>query len=116
MTDPWAVDEYNARVAADMSENVLQSRVEGAARQLGWLFYHTHDSRRSHPGFPDLALAKDQRLIFAELKSQKGRLRPEQKLWLDALGQIPGVDVFLWRPADWLDGTITSVLSPDGDS
>ena len=70
------------------------------------LVYHTHDSRRSAPGFPDLVLAHpDGRLIFAELKRDGQYPKTEQRLWLSALSRVaeenPLVEVFLWRPSDW---------------
>jgi hypothetical protein len=52
-------------------------------------------------GLPDLILCKPPRLIFAELKSERGRVRAEQQAWLDALRQCAGVEVYLWRPSDW---------------
>lgn len=61
--------------------------------------YHTHDSRRSEPGFPDLVLVKGTRLIFAELKADTGRVSPAQQRWLDALGATSRAVV--WRPRDW---------------
>lgn len=71
----------------------------------GWLVYHTYDSRRSQAGFPDLVLARADRLIFAELKTAKGTLRDAQTLWLNTLGSLattqPDVEVYLWRPKDW---------------
>ena len=57
----------------------------------------------SHP-FPDLVLVHPQRqlLAFAELKSDNGRIRPEQAAWLAelrAVGPLPaaGIPAFLWR-------------------
>jgi hypothetical protein len=53
-------------------------------------------------GFPDLVLARPPRVIFAELKTAKGKLGPEQENWLAALTACPGVEVYVWRP-DQLD-------------
>ena len=85
------------------SERNLQARILEAARALRWLPFHVFDSRRSQPGFPDLVLVRPPRLIFAELKSAKGRITAEQQQWLDLLSQIPGVEIFVWRPADLQD-------------
>jgi hypothetical protein len=92
-----------------MTEAELQAVVKDAARLFQWLTYHTHDSRRSDPGFPDLVLCRPSRVIFAELKSAKGRLTVDQTHWLQVL-EKSGQEVHIWRPADWLDGTITEVL------
>lgn len=67
----------------------------------GWLVYHTHDSRRSQAGFPDLVMVRGGRIIFAEIKSEKGRTSPEQKVWIKYLRTAKRKDVFLWRPSDW---------------
>lgn len=85
------------------SERDLSSAVVELARLGGYKHYHTFDSRRSTHGFPDYVFAharREPRLIFAELKSETGKVRPEQKEWLDALSTIPGVTVHLWRPSD----------------
>ncbi len=104
------VDEYNAQVAADMTEAQLQRLVMSLAAACGWqLRYHTHDSRRSDKGFPDCVFLRRDRLVFAELKSQKGRVRPEQRVWLDALEASPA-EVYLWRPADYVSGDVERVL------
>lgn len=68
------------------------------ALTLGWRVYHTHDSRRSEPGFPDLVLVRE-RVLFREVKTQQGRMRPEQQTWLDLLTKA-GADAKVWRPAD----------------
>jgi hypothetical protein len=92
-----------------LTERELQNAVIELAGYLGWRTYHTHDSRRSNPGFPDLVLVRD-RLIFAELKSAKGRLSPAQQFWLADLEHDAGQEVYVWRPSDWLDGTIEQIL------
>jgi len=53
-------------------------------------------------GFPDLfVLHPDSGVSFyVECKSQKGKLRPEQKEWIDWLRRC-GHMVFVWRPDDW---------------
>lgn len=89
-----------------MDERALQSAVLDLARLLGWKCYHTFDSRRSEPGFPDLVMAHPRGgLIFAELKSETGMLTPEQDAWGLAL-LLTGSPLVIWRPAQWLDGTI----------
>lgn len=85
-----------------MTEAEFQAQVVEAAELYGWYTHHTFDSRRSNPGFPDLVLVHPKRgfVIFAELKSEKGRVTREQSAWIDALTQA-GADAFVWRPADW---------------
>ena len=81
-----------------MSEKQFQSQVVSLARQLVWLCYHTYDSRRCEPGFPDLVLVRD-RVMFRELKTDKGKLTLAQK----ALGvrlEKAGSDWATWRPSD----------------
>jgi hypothetical protein len=93
-----------------MTETQLQSAILDLARTCGYLAYHTHDSRRSQPGFPDLALVHKATgaVIFAELKSDKGRLTRAQREWLEALRLRS--NVYLWRPAHWHDQTIPRIL------
>lgn len=81
-----------------MTEREWQGQVVRAARLLGWSTYHTHDSRRSEPGWPDLALVRD-RLVMAELKTDTGRISPAQRRWLDLL-QNAGIEAHVWRPRD----------------
>lgn len=98
-------------MAHRMSEKALLAHVRGAARQLGWKTYHTHRSDRSEPGFPDLCMVRKEQLIFVELKIQNeshGKLTDEQTEWAMALAEC--VPVLLWRPEQWLDGTVEHVL------
>jgi len=71
-----------------------------AVRVYGWELYHPWLSIRSAGGWPDLALVRPPRLILAELKTDKGKLRPSQERWLALLSQCPGVEVYVWRPSD----------------
>jgi len=93
-----------------MTEAALQQMVIDLARWAGFLHYHTTDSRKSRPGFPDLTLVHTTtgRLIFIELKSEKGKLRPEQDVWLQHLGVHH--EAYVWRPAHWESGLIRRVL------
>jgi hypothetical protein len=83
------------------SEKEFMKRVVGLAKLTGWLCYHTFDSRRSSPGFPDLVLVRPPDIIFAELKNNKGKLSDKQWVWHETLKQCPGVSFYLWRPQDW---------------
>jgi len=85
-----------------LRENDLSGLVVDVARLGGWeLRYHTWSAQKSPRGFPDWCFCKPPRLVFAELKSQDGPVRPEQRAWLDALSDVPGVEVYLWRPSDY---------------
>ena len=81
-------------------ERVLHDQVLALARLYNWRPYFTYDSRRSPPGYPDLHLVRGKRQIFAELKTERGRLTVEQLEWLEALRAIPSNEVFIWRPSD----------------
>lgn len=83
------------------SEKVFQAAVERLARRSGWAVYHTFDSRRSEAGFPDLVLVRAGVLLFVELKRDSGRVSLAQAHWHALLGEVEGVGVRLWRPADW---------------
>jgi len=82
-----------------ITEKQWQATVVKAARTLGWRVYHTYDSRRSQPGFPDLVIVRD-RVVYLELKSEGGRLFRAQANWLAALG-LAGAEVHVFRPSDW---------------
>jgi hypothetical protein len=95
-----------------MSERELQSAVIDLARRCGFLYMHITDSRKSAAvGFPDLVLVHKTtgRAIYAELKSAKGRLRPEQHEWINALCR-GAHEAVIWRPEDWQSGAIQAAL------
>jgi hypothetical protein len=105
-----------------ISEKAFQSRIVDYARLSGWLVYHTFDSRRSQPGFPDLVMVRGPELIFAEVKTDTGKLHVTQSTWIDALSRVGAaltaidekndvtpVGVYVWRPSAW--DAIVGVLS-----
>jgi len=116
------------------NEKHFTKSVRKAARQLGWLEYHTgHTPDKDYfnltsPGFPDLVMVKNTRLIFAELKMEKGKLTEHQDHWLKTLRGLydnclpapyheqsnpyhPSISVYVWRPGDWDD--ILEILGKD---
>ena len=99
MPDPVVV------VASGMTERVLQGHVVSMARALGWLCYHTYDSRRSAEGFPDLTLARRGEVLFVELKTERGRVTEAQARWL---AELPVA--YLWRPSALISGEIERML------
>lgn len=92
-------------------ERDFQRAVLDYARLHGWLAVHFRPARTSKGyrtpiegdgvGWPDLVLVRPPRLLFAELKTDRGKLSPAQERWLDVLGQVPGIEVRIWRPRDW---------------
>ena len=85
-----------------LSEKLFMGRVIAGANALGYLVYHTHDSRRSTAGWPDLVLChpKSHRLLIVEVKTDAGKVSVAQQMWLDAL-ILAGVEALVLRPADW---------------
>jgi hypothetical protein len=81
------------------SEKDWQRAVVKWARKLGWLVQENKFSLYAKPGFPDLVLCRPPYILFAELKSNKGKLRPEQETWIENL-QACGLRVYVWRPCD----------------
>lgn len=89
-----------------MTERELSEDVRTLADTLGLLAYHTYDSRRSEPGFPDWVIAGPRRVLFRELKTEAGRLTLSQVRWGEVL-RSAGADYDVWRPSDWMSGRIT---------
>ena len=81
-----------------ITERDFQRQVLDLARLFGWTAYHPQLSKWSERGWPDLALVRPPRLIFAELKRENGKTSDYQDKWLALLGACP-VEVYLWRPS-----------------
>jgi len=98
--------------ALTISEEAFQTLIVDLARRFGWLTWHDNDSRRNDPGIPDLLMLRE-RLIWRELKTQRGRLSAEQAAWGERLLR-GGQDWAIWRPSDW-ETEIVPTLTKEGD-
>ena len=95
-----------------VKEEAFRLQVRKIARMYGWtLQYHTHSSLRSDKGYPDETWINvdRKRILFIEFKSDKGRIRPEQQQWIDALKAV-GQEAAIWRPKDM--DLVVEVLGP----
>jgi hypothetical protein len=95
-----------------ITEKQFTRQIKELADFFGFLFYHPFLSIHSARGFPDVVLCKPPRLILAELKTddiKKSQPSMEQYEWLEALQRCPGVEAYLWRPAD-LEGEVVGIL------
>ncbi len=96
------------------SERQFQDKVIAMAIMYGWKVQHSRPAMlpgggwathiQGHVGFPDLVLANRHRgVIYAELKSERGKVSPSQADWLETLTAASAVssETFLWRPNDF---------------
>jgi hypothetical protein len=90
--------------AQEWTEAKLQGWVRNTAIALGWLYYHTHRSKHSAAGYPDVSMVSPpspygiRRHIYAELKrSRKTKPSAQQTKWLNWLSGT-GAEVYLWTP------------------
>ncbi|HET7486857.1 MAG TPA: VRR-NUC domain-containing protein [Acidimicrobiales bacterium] len=98
--DPARVGMAEARRSLNMatSERDFQGYVTDLADVGRWLWFHDHDARRNRAGLPDIIAVRAPRLVFLELKSMKGALRPAQEEWLDQLGTCTSVEAHVLHP------------------
>lgn len=107
-----------------MTEAQLQAAVLELCSRLGYAVAHFGPAMTGAgnwitagtsgaTGFPDLVICGRGRLLFAELKSAKGKPAERQLMWLDRLRKA-GCETHVWRPADWADGTIEMTLKQGG--
>jgi hypothetical protein len=73
-----------------MREDQIVHNMRLTAQDLGFLFYHTYDSRRSDKGFPDTVVcgpvgSSAPSTLYYEVKTRKRRVEYEQLLWLQTL-------------------------------
>jgi hypothetical protein len=123
-----------------MTEADLQRLVTDMATVLGWSWVHFRPAQTKHgwrtpvegplgAGWPDLVLlrVRDRRLIFAELKREKGQVSADQAAVLAGLVELCGtigdfraadgcssyarVEVWVWKPSDLTEGRIQAVLT-----
>jgi hypothetical protein len=116
------VAELRRELESGMSEDDLLGEVIDIAHERGYIVAHFRpaqtQSGRWHTavqadgaGYPDLVLVRPTlpqtrstpmrcaRVVYAELKSERGRFSPEQRVWLKTL-RACGQEVYEWKPSD----------------
>ena len=105
-----------------MTETELQAEVERMCAARGLLYHHCARAVRcvGTPGLPDLIIAGEHGVIFAELKSEDGETSAVQDNWLWTLQQTVGLlaseycagylSAEVWRPCDAASGYIATQL------
>ncbi len=96
---------------ADLLENITcgTRKRPGLCKLYGLTWYHTHNSKHSPSGFPDLVIV-GRAVMYRELKRQKENPTKAQREWITAL-EAAGADVDVWRPADWYGGRVQRELA-----
>jgi hypothetical protein len=108
-----------------MKESDLQNTVIEYAQLRGWKVAHFRSVRVQRKdgtvyyqtpvqadgeGYPDMCMARGNRLVFAELKSDNGIISPAQDAWLKALAETEKCEVYTWKPCDF-EQEIVEVLA-----
>lgn len=115
------------QIARAMSEDELKKIIETALGAYGYIWKHDRpahyqDGRvathyEGHGGFPDIVAVHPNtgKILVFELKVElpsRGVVSEDQQTWLDAFALACEASVAsgVWRPSDWLDGTILDTI------
>lgn len=94
-------EEARKLIDGKLTEREFQAMVIQYAKLCGWKVYHTHDSRRSEPGLPDLILVRRGVLWFLELKKYGKEPTQAQYDWLYALNEVTVTHASWISPSKW---------------
>ena len=93
----------------NISEADFSRLVEDLLNTFGWQWCHFRPAKTDkgwrtalsgHQGFPDYIAVEGNRLLFIELKSEKGKVSKAQLEWLEALRKAT-LEVYVWKPSDY---------------
>lgn len=84
-----------------LTEKQFEAQIKEIAKLFDWRYYHTWRSIHSPAGYPDVCMVRLSRIIYAELKSEKGKVSQKQQEWLDDLLATGKVEVYLWKPSQF---------------
>ena len=100
------------KLDAKISEADFKDMVISIAKRYGWLVHHDLPAQNSRgrwmtnvqgdAGFPDLFMVhpfQGGRPLVIELKAEKGKTTPGQKIWLNAC-EMAGCHAAVWKPSD----------------
>lgn len=89
-------------------ESDLQGQCQQVAELIQVPYFHDNDPRRNFAGLPDTLIPVAPVLCLWELKTEAGKLRPEQVVWGEVLQACTKLDYRVVRPStiaedlDWL--------------
>lgn len=96
---------------ASLSEAEFEEIIHDMCEDRGILYHHCDIPFRcsGQNGFPDLVLVGDV-VMFVELKSWYGKLRPEQNIYATRLLDA-GARYAIWKPRDLYNGVIEDAMN-----
>lgn len=104
-------EQHLGMVREEWTEEQFLREVLALAKECGWRTAHFRPARTARgwrtavqgdgKGWPDVVMVRE-RIIFAELKAETGRLKPAQKAWIETLTQAKQ-EVYVWKPSDWVE-------------
>lgn len=92
-------------MAKAMTEDQLMESITQMLDVYRIPWHHETDSRKSKRGFPDLVIF-GRRIAFWELKTQTGRVTPEQNAILSWIVRAENGSARVVRPMDLLKGDV----------
>lgn len=90
------------------SERAYQETLVTTLEVFGWHVCHVYPLQTKHgwrtgttaDGWPDLVCLRREWIIAIEVKSDKGRATPQQRLWLHRFAAVESARAWLLRPSD----------------
>lgn len=97
---------------ATLAEKEWQTTLVAALEVFGYVVEHTYPLQTKHgwrtgstlSGKPDLIALRPPRILAIEVKTDKGRLAPDQRAVLTLYSEVPNARAWVLRPHDsWPD-------------
>lgn len=77
------------------------SHVSNETFTKSWAVKHRNKAKGVRKGTPDFIIVKDKRVLFLELKREKGGvLSPEQKVWIASIGEADNLKAVVAKGLD----------------
>ena len=113
-TESARIDRNLRNYLLGFTHDQLDNRVREICQVLGLLHYHTYDSRKSEPGFPDWCIAGNGSIYYVENKAGRDTLSVDQRKWFFALDRQPHVYCWVVRAhtIDVLDTVLLNHVNP----
>lgn len=92
--------EWRGRTDAELSEADWQAKVIYLGTMCRFQHFHPRVMQGSKAGWPDLSFWRPPDFFMVELKTERGKLRPEQERVIAELRSC-GLEVLVWRPRDF---------------